>query len=249
MIRQVEVSERRLLWTFDGSRPVDDRFWAALHERTRDVGPDVRMVVLDGGATFGVGTDLAWFARTLRRAQRRGDPSPLVVAGSTGRAAVAALRALPCTTVALCSGEVTGASAELALAVDLRVCVGECVVRLPEASALGLLPDYVSLRRVDAVLGRRAAVRCLVLGEPLHVGPEDRTFADLWSTDRTTALELLADADRAAAHGPVLPALRQVLDGDLPSSADHCAALNEELTTPTDIVDAVLRMADRGGSA
>nr|WP_296066622.1 enoyl-CoA hydratase/isomerase family protein [uncultured Actinoplanes sp.] len=118
---------------------------------------DVRAVVVRGaGRTFCAGADIAdWVS-----------PAAPVAAelSRLGRAAFAAVAALPAPSVALIEGAAVGGGLELALACDVRIAAGDALLGFPELR-LGNLPAWNGLSRLVGVAGLGVARHLLLTGE------------------------------------------------------------------------------------
>lgn len=68
--------------------------------------------------------------------------------------------------IAAVQGWALGGGFELALACDLIVAAGSARFGLPEAG-LGLIPGYGGTQRLTHAIGRKAGLRCMLLGEPI----------------------------------------------------------------------------------
>ena len=237
------VSELHEVWRFDGSRALGPDFWQEMHKLARSTPADAASVTLDGGDQFGVGTDLAWLSRGLRRAERQGQSGALVELGQSARSAFDSLRRLGVPLFALCTGAVTGASAELASLADMRLCLGEARISLPEAS-LSMLPDFCSIPELVASLGGRDARRCLVLQEVVTASAaEPAPFFDSYPVSREAAMMKIREVSQVCARGAVLVELRQRLRGCGCGSAAEAAEWNEQRVSLQNLVSAVRTMA------
>ncbi|WP_371833690.1 enoyl-CoA hydratase/isomerase family protein [Rhodococcoides fascians] len=224
---------------FDGSRAFDGTFWSDITEALRSIDTNrVTCVVLFGGPSFAVGNSAAWLSRTVGSAVRRGqDASALIVAGDAPREAARALDSLPVVTIAIVSGEATGAGLELACRCDLRIGIGSVAVRLPEGH-LGVLPDLAPLKLLDTVLGARL-VRDLLLTGQLRVLDQNmpHDFIDHWASSENDARQHLSKLGPTLATGPILPAIRRA--NDRHDHAVAAAALNADICSAPEFRKAV----------
>lgn len=116
-----------------------------------------RVVVLAGnGPHFCAGAD-------LKAAE------PLTFAGHL-RAALDALREVPCVTIAAVHGAALGAGMQLAVACDLRVATPDARFGIP-AAKLGLMVDHWTVQRVAALCGEGSA-RAVLLACQEIAAPE-----------------------------------------------------------------------------
>lgn len=233
------VEDSHEVWQFDGSRALGPDFWHKLHELAENTSDSVASVTLDGGENFSIGTDLAWLSRGLRRAERRGEFGTFVELGRTARSAFDALQRLPAPLFALCRGAVTGAGAELASIADMRLCLREARVSLPEAK-LGMLPDFCSISEIVAALGSSDARRCLLLQDVIIASASSPSpFFDSYPASRDDALIEIRDVARTCARGGVLSELRQHVKRRACGSAEEAAQWNEENASLGDVMAAI----------
>jgi enoyl-CoA hydratase len=169
-----------------------------------------RVIVLAGkGPHFCAGADL-----------KAGEP--LEFAGRL-RAALDALREVPCVTLAAVHGAALGAGMQLAVACDLRVAEHDARFGIP-AAKLGLMVDHWTVQRVASLCGAGPARAVLLACE--EIAADDALSIGLVS--RTGDLDAaLAWADRIADLAPL-------------TIAGHKLALNR-LEPPAD--DADVRLA------
>ncbi|MEE6256905.1 enoyl-CoA hydratase/isomerase family protein [Plantactinospora sonchi] len=146
--------------------------WRAMHEFSRELPGDVRVVVVRGeGRSFSAGLDLAVATGVGR--------------GGTTGGALAELAALPpeeCAeriagfqagftwlhrpdliSIAAVQGHAIGAGFQLALACDLRVLADDAVFSMAEVM-LGLVPDLAGTKRLVELLGYSRALELCVTG-------------------------------------------------------------------------------------
>ncbi len=140
--------------------------------------PRLRAVLLTAtGQSFAAGGDL----REIREHANHLDAAPTLAAG---RAALAALAALPVPVVAALDGAALGGGAELALAADVRFAGPLASLALRQAR-MALCPAWDTTRRLTQLLGYAAAAELLLLGLPA-------------SMERLAALGLARPAPRGA---------------------------------------------------
>lgn len=197
---------------FDGSRPLDGRFWQDLAEAiTSTAEHDMACLVLTGGEdVFSVGNNLAWLSKAVGSATRRGEGCKAIYsAGTPMRRVARLLDDLPIVTVAVVSGDAIGAGLELACLTDLRICIGPAILKLPEPQ-LGVLPDLASHERLNEVLGFRLTRQLLIASETVRVEhPHSGLFADHHCSDMRSAAEYLRAISPTLPKGKVLPLLRR----------------------------------------
>ncbi|HEX7166193.1 MAG TPA: enoyl-CoA hydratase [Acidimicrobiales bacterium] len=118
-----------------------------------DDGAGARAIVLAGeGPHFCAGADL-----------KTGEP--IEFAGHL-RAALDALREVPCVTIAAVQGAALGAGMQLAVACDLRVAAADARFGIP-AAKLGLMVDLWTIQRVAALCGHGPARAVLLACEEI----------------------------------------------------------------------------------
>lgn len=209
---QTSVNENVAWLQFDGSRPLDGRFWQDLAEAIASTTKhDMACLVLTGGEdVFSVGNNLAWLSKAVGSATRRGERSEALYSSGTPMRSVARLlNDLPIVTVAIVSGDAIGAGLELACLTDLRICIGPANLKLPEPQ-LGVLPDLASHERLNEVLGFHLTRRLLITSETVRIEhPHFGPFTDHHCSDMPGAAEYVREISLTLPKGKVLPWLRR----------------------------------------
>src|ERR1700726_2184172 len=156
---------------------------------------DVRAAVIASGKTaFIAGADLEMVRVFTERARR--DPPPVLhrLCGRLGRI-FRRLETSPKPYVAAIQGLALGGGLEVALACHARVAAADAQVGLPEVK-LGLLPGAGGTQRLPRLIGKAAALKMMLLGEP-HAAADALTLGIVH--ELAPAGELLNDARRRAA--------------------------------------------------
>jgi enoyl-CoA hydratase/carnithine racemase len=206
---------------------IDSALAAALVEAfARCKAPEIRAVVVTGGARFSVGADIKEFVE-------RGP-----AAGSL-RDAVSALEGLEAPTIAAIEGFALGGGLELAMGADFRYLAEDAAVGQPEIR-LGLIPGAGGTQRLARLVGPQRARELILTGrhvpaaEALEVGLVDEIFPS------GTVLEAAVDAARRFASGPTAAygAASRVIDAgwDMP--------LAEGLALEAEAFDALFETED-----
>ncbi|KAA1416832.1 enoyl-CoA hydratase/isomerase family protein [Nocardioides humilatus] len=200
------------------------RMWAGIARILRELGDDVRVVVVRGaGGTFSAGLDLS----LLDPAKPEEDGNFIATLGLPDQAIIDqigiyqepfALLASPrFITIAVVEGHAIGAGFQLALSCDLRIVADDARFCMKEP-ALGLVPDLVGTKPlVEAVGYARALEICasarIVSGaEAGEIGIAQVVAP---ASELDGALAAMVDAVTAHAHGAVT-ATKQLLQ-DAPS--------------------------------
>ncbi|HVZ47592.1 MAG TPA: enoyl-CoA hydratase-related protein [Gemmatimonadaceae bacterium] len=170
----------------------------ALDAAMRRLGADAAVgaiVITGAGRAFVAGADIGEIAAEPRDA--------LEAFAARGQAVFGAIEAMRKPVIAAVNGFALGGGCELALACHVRVASARAKFGLPEVK-LGLIPGYGGTQRLPRLVGRGAALRLVLTGEPVDATEAHRVgLADL-----VTEPDMLLDAARAlaqscAANGPV----------------------------------------------
>jgi Enoyl-CoA hydratase/carnithine racemase len=154
------------------------QMWAQLRAKGREMGGDIRVVVVRGeGRAFSAGLDLA-VARGEAPADGGGsdaaEPTSLARIGALPdeeasrliagfQEAFAWLRRPDLISIAAVQGHAIGAGFQLALACDLRVCADDAQFTMAEVT-LGLVPDLGGTKRLVELVGYGRALDICVTG-------------------------------------------------------------------------------------
>lgn len=157
---------------------------------------DVDGVMVHGsGRHFSSGADVEELKDSLRGPHPRWNPSDLL---RTTRA-FQTLEDLPIPVVAAISGCCFGSAAELAIACDIRIAVGNALIALPETS-FGLLPGCGGTIRLGELVGCGRAAELILSGRILSAqAAEQIGLVDL-VVEKTELLECAATLIRRL-HG------------------------------------------------
>jgi enoyl-CoA hydratase len=94
-------------------------------------------------------------------------PDQAVGFSREGREIFGLLSTLPFVSVAAISGFALGGGLELALACDFRIAASNARMGLPEIN-LGILPGWGGTQRLPRLVGRQAALRMILTGDPVN---------------------------------------------------------------------------------
>lgn len=131
---------------------------AAFAEAERDA--SLRAVVLAGrGAHFAAGADLREFAAMA-------DAAAFEAASALAGETFASIESMPVPAIAAVDGWCLGGGNELAMACHMRVAGAGARFGQPEAK-LGLIPGYGGTQRLPRLVGRGAALKLMLGGEPI----------------------------------------------------------------------------------
>lgn len=181
--------------------------------------PNVRVMVISGGAFFCAGADIAVYGR--------GDQGEI---GEMTRAAgvmVETIATVPVPVVAAVEGMALGGGFEVALAADLVFAGESAELGLPEVS-LGLIPGWGGTQRLTAQIGARRAKQLIMLQQrlPAHqardLGLVNDVVSDGTAVDR--ALEIAGQL--AASSATALAATKE-----LASTSERALAYGDERAT------------------
>lgn len=161
---------------------------AALQDAVSEVGARrARVLLLRGtGRAFCAGADLK---------ERRGMALTERIAHNAAiNAAVDALAAAPCVTIAAINGLALGGGCELAMACDFRIAAAGIQIGLTE-SRVGAIPGAGGTQRLPRLVGLGRALQMMLTGEPVTA---ERAEA-IGLVHEVVALELLDERTRALA--------------------------------------------------
>jgi len=233
---------------FDGSKPFRREFWEELESEVHKAhSHPLRSLTLYGGPeVFGIGSDLSWLTLELRRRERAGDPRALITTGEDMRRVIDMIRDLPMPSFAVCAGDTIGSAAELACAVDFRICLKAARVSLPE-SQLGMLPDFTDLDVIVSRLGANAARKALIGGQALEYNAEQLSdFFEFYAETPEEAKLLTSGITSRCAHGDLLVQLRTKIGKCLHNDSRTSAWINHRMTSVNNVVQACHTWASTG---
>jgi enoyl-CoA hydratase len=162
--------------------------------------PHVRVILLTGAGdrAFAAGADIAELARTDAASANR--------LALRGQSILRLIETCTKPVIALVNGFALGGGCELALACTFRIASDTARLGQPEVK-LGLLPGYGGTQRLPRLVGRGAALKLLLTGEPisaaeaLRIGLVDEVVppAELLPRGHALAQSILANAPLAIA--------------------------------------------------
>jgi len=199
-----------------------------------DGDPDVRVVVISGAGdqAFCAGADL----KELDEIARSGSQIPVPMRGAARNVFEAVLECRK-PTIAAVNGAALAGGLELALACDLRVCVPDALLGLPEAKR-GMGANFASVI-LPRIIPRAVALELLYTAEPIavdhalrigllnHVYPRDafrartRAFADAIAANAPITLRRYKEMTVKGWELPIATALRLDAGPNPYTSADR----------------------------
>ena len=203
---------------------------------------NARAVVITGGdRLFAAGADISEF----------GGPDDAARIGASFHAALNAVAALPCFTIAAVSGFALGGGCELAMACDYRIASTKAVFGQPEI-LLGIIPGGGGTQRLPRLVGASRAKEIMVTGR--HVKVEEALAIGLANEVvepdalMTRALELAATIASGAtvATRLIKQAVDQGMETDLASGLALELQLFEEVFHSTDSQIGVASFLENG---
>ena len=135
-------------------RELDEAF-AALATDTQ-----VRVILLrgSGGKAFAAGADINELAAV--------DPANAAAFAARGQAIFRRIEQLPKPVIAVLNGHTLGGGCELAMACTLRIAADTARLGQPEIR-LGIFPGYGGSQRLPRLVGRGAALKMILTGQPI----------------------------------------------------------------------------------
>jgi enoyl-CoA hydratase len=203
---------------------------------------NARAVVITGGdRLFAAGADISEF----------GGPDDAARIGASFHAALNAVAALPCFTIAAVSGFALGGGCELAMACDYRIASTKAVFGQPEI-LLGIIPGGGGTQRLPRLVGASRAKEIMVTGrqvkaeEALAIGLANEVVEP--DALMTRALELAATIASGAtvATRLIKQAVDQGMETDLASGLALELQLFEEVFHSTDSQIGVASFLEHG---
>jgi enoyl-CoA hydratase/carnithine racemase len=198
---------------------LNSQMWLDLRDAARAIAadPDIRVATFRGvgGKAFISGTDIAKFAAYSTGAQ----------GGEYEREideCMAAVDAIPCTTIAVVEGWAVGGGLNISSACDFRIATADAKFGSPIGRTIGNCLSAASVARIGGAVGVQFAKRMVLLGEFLAA---DQLLASGFLIDivERDAIDdrLAALCQRAAENAPLTTratkeTIRQMTFGDLP---------------------------------
>jgi enoyl-CoA hydratase len=203
---------------------------------------NARAVVITGGdRLFAAGADISEF----------GGPEDAARIGASFHAALNAVAALPCFTIAAVSGFALGGGCELAMACDYRIASTKAVFGQPEI-LLGIIPGGGGTQRLPRLVGASRAKEIMITGrqvkadEALNIGLANEVVEP--DALMARALELASSVARGAtvATGLIKRAVDEGMQTDLAQGLALELELFEEVFHSTDSQIGVASFLENG---
>jgi enoyl-CoA hydratase len=203
---------------------------------------NARAVVITGGdRLFAAGADISEF----------GGPEDAARIGASFHAALNAVAALPCFTIAAVSGFALGGGCELAMACDYRIASTKAVFGQPEI-LLGIIPGGGGTQRLPRLVGASRAKEIMITGrqikadEALNIGLANEVVEP--DALMTRALELASSVASGAtvATGLIKRAVDEGMQTDLAKGLALELELFEEVFHSTDSQIGVASFLENG---
>ena len=199
------------------------------------------VVITGGDRLFAAGADISEF----------GGPSEAKTIGAAFHAALNAVAALPCFTIAAVSGFALGGGCELSMACDYRIASTKAVFGQPEI-LLGIIPGGGGTQRLPRLVGASRAKEIMVTGrqvkaeEALAIGLANEVVEP--DALMTRALELASTVASGAtvATRLIKQAVDQGIETDLASGLALELQLFEEVFHSTDSQIGVASFLEHG---
>jgi enoyl-CoA hydratase/carnithine racemase len=203
-------------------RPILDAITEMLDALTSPLSNSRCVIVTGAHGMFSSGYDIG----EIRDAEHQKDTERLVAHPFT--AAIDALEACPCPTVAALPGHAIGGGLELALACDLRIAADHIKLGMPPAK-LGLVYSHTGILRFVNVMGATRTRELFLLGQyidaptALRWGLANRVVPadDLETIALGTAAELARHAPLAQTGNKRIIAALLEAQGELPTQIEH----------------------------
>jgi enoyl-CoA hydratase len=203
---------------------------------------NARAIVITGGdRLFAAGADISEF----------GGPEDAARIGASFHAALNAVAALPCFTIAAVSGFALGGGCELAMACDYRIASTKAVFGQPEI-LLGIIPGGGGTQRLPRLVGASRAKEIMITGrqvkadEALNIGLANEVVEP--DALMARALELANSVARGAtvATGLIKRAVDEGMQTDLAQGLALELELFEEVFHSTDSQIGVASFLENG---
>jgi enoyl-CoA hydratase len=203
---------------------------------------NARAVVITGGdRLFAAGADISEF----------GGPEDAARIGASFHAALNAVAALPCFTIAAVSGFALGGGCELAMACDYRIASTKAVFGQPEI-LLGIIPGGGGTQRLPRLVGASRAKEIMITGrqvkadEALNIGLANEVVEP--DALMVRALELASSVASGAtvATGLIKRAVDEGMQTDLAQGLAFELELFEEVFHSTDSQIGVASFLENG---
>ena len=203
---------------------------------------NARAVVITGGdRLFAAGADISEF----------GGPEDAARIGASFHAALNAVAALPCFTIAAVSGFALGGGCELAMACDYRIASTKAVFGQPEI-LLGIIPGGGGTQRLPRLVGASRAKEIMVTGrqvkadEALNIGLANEVVEPDALMARALELANSVASGATVATGLIKRAVDEGMQTDLAQGLALELELFEEVFHSTDSQIGVASFLENG---
>ena len=203
---------------------------------------NARAVVITGGdRLFAAGADISEF----------GGPEDAARIGASFHAALNAVAALPCFTIAAVSGFALGGGCELAMACDYRIASTKAVFGQPEI-LLGIIPGGGGTQRLPRLVGASRAKEIMITGrqvkadEALSIGLANEVVEPDALMARALELAISIASGATVATGLIKRAVDEGMQTDLAKGLALELELFEEVFHSTDSQIGVASFLENG---
>jgi enoyl-CoA hydratase len=203
---------------------------------------NARAVVITGGdRLFAAGADISEF----------GGPEDAARIGASFHAALNAVAALPCFTIAAVSGFALGGGCELAMACDYRIASTKAVFGQPEI-LLGIIPGGGGTQRLPRLVGASRAKEIMITGrqvkadEALNIGLANEVVEPDALMARALELASSVASGATVATGLIKRAVDEGMQTDLAKGLALELELFEEVFHSTDSQIGVASFLENG---
>jgi enoyl-CoA hydratase len=203
---------------------------------------NARAVVITGGdRLFAAGADISEF----------GGPEDAARIGASFHAALNAVAALPCFTIAAVSGFALGGGCELAMACDYRIASTKAVFGQPEI-LLGIIPGGGGTQRLPRLVGASRAKEIMITGrqvkadEALNIGLANEVVEPDALMARALELASSVASGATVATGLIKRAVDEGMQTDLAQGLALELELFEEVFHSTDSQIGVASFLENG---
>jgi enoyl-CoA hydratase len=199
------------------------------------------VVITGGDRLFAAGADISEF----------GGPSEAKTIGAAFHAALNAVAALPCFTIAAVSGFALGGGCELSMACDYRIASTKAVFGQPEI-LLGIIPGGGGTQRLPRLVGASRAKEIMATGrqvkaeEALAIGLANEVVEPEALMTRALELAITIASGATVATRLIKQAVDQGIETDLASGLALELQLFEEVFHSTDSQIGVASFLEHG---
>ena len=199
------------------------------------------VVITGGDRLFAAGADISEF----------GGPEDAARIGASFHAALNAVAALPCFTIAAVSGFALGGGCELAMACDYRIASTKAVFGQPEI-LLGIIPGGGGTQRLPRLVGASRAKEIMITGrqvkaeEALNIGLANEVVEPDALMARALELAISIASGATVATGLIKRAVDEGMQTDLAKGLALELELFEEVFHSTDSQIGVASFLENG---